>query len=69
MLKGIGMLAELRVPIVSLVENMSFFTDPQGGVHHPFGLSQLESICAKAGLSMDAAFRLPIEQQAAVHSS
>ena len=26
------MLAELRVPIVSLVENMSYFTDPQGGV-------------------------------------
>ena len=31
-LKGIAMLAELRVPIVSLVENMSYFTDPQGGV-------------------------------------
>jgi ATP-binding protein involved in chromosome partitioning len=31
-LKGIAMLSELRVPVVSLVENMSYFTDPQGGV-------------------------------------
>ena len=26
------MFAELRVPILSLVENMSYFTDPHGGV-------------------------------------
>ena len=38
-LKGIAMFAELRVPILSLVENMSYFTDPHGGVLLPLTLS------------------------------
>jgi len=62
-LKGIAMFAELRVPILSLVENMSYFTDPHGGVHHPFGTSQLDAIRERSGLDQSAAFRLPIEQQ------
>ena len=28
--------------VLSLLENMAFFTDPQGGVHHPFGQTQLK---------------------------
>ena len=39
-LKGIAMFDELRVPLLSLLENMAYFTDPHGGVHHPFGTSQ-----------------------------
>ena len=44
------MFRELRVPIAGLIENMAFFTDPTGAVHHPFGQTQLESVRAYAGV-------------------
>jgi Mrp family chromosome partitioning ATPase len=59
--KGIDMFRELAVPIIGLVENMGYFTDGHGEVHHPFGTSQLEAVREYAGVAAHAAFRLPIE--------
>ncbi|MFT3912708.1 MAG: Mrp/NBP35 family ATP-binding protein [Anaeromyxobacteraceae bacterium] len=35
--RAIRMLQESRVPVTGVVENMSSFVTPDGGVHHPFG--------------------------------
>lgn len=59
--KGVDMFRELRVPVCAVVENMAFFTDPSGGVHHPFGTTQLERVRTYAGVGADDAVRLPIE--------
>ena len=59
--KGIDMFANLGVPIAGLIENMAYFTDRHGEQHFPFGKSQLDAVRAYAGVSKDAATRLPIE--------
>ena len=64
--KGIDMFRELGVPIAGLVENMAFFTDPRGDVHHPFGKTQLEGLRAYAGVDEADAVRLPIEEAVSV---
>ena len=60
--KGIDMFKELNVPICGLVENMSYFTDPRGETHHPFGKTQLERVASYAGVGAAEATRLPIEE-------
>jgi len=60
-LKGIDMFNELKVPIVTLIENMAFFRDDAGREHFPFGKSQLDSIRVHAGLHPSDVFRVPIE--------
>ena len=42
--KGIDMFRELNVPLIGLIENMAFFTDPAGGTHYPFGHTQLDGV-------------------------
>jgi hypothetical protein len=59
--KGIDMFAKLNVPIVGMVENMAFFKDGHGEVHHPFGRSQLRAVREYAGVDEADATRLPIE--------
>ena len=60
--KGIDMFKELNVPICGLVENMSYFTDPRGETHHPFGKTQLERVASYAGVGAAETTRLPIEE-------
>ena len=61
--KGIDMFRELGVPIAALVENMAYFTDPRGEVHHPFGRTQLEAVREYARVGSMDALRLPIEPE------
>ena len=51
-----------QVPLLSVLENMAYFKDPRGEVHHPFGKTQLETIRQYSQVPADAAFRLPIEE-------
>ena len=44
-----------------MIENMAYFKDESGGLHHPFGSTQLDSIQRYAGVGDECAFRLPIE--------
>jgi len=67
-LKGVDMLRELGVPMISLVENMAHFTDDTGRTHLPFGGSQLEAVRRHAGLRESDTFRLPIEPQVVAES-
>lgn len=46
---------------MGLVENMAYFTDGHGEVHHPFGTTQLEAVRNYAGVDAASAVRLPIE--------
>ncbi|KAL1524591.1 hypothetical protein AB1Y20_019481 [Prymnesium parvum] len=60
--KGIDMWNELKVPVLAVVENMAYFKDPRGEVHHPFGKTQLEAVREYCRVPSDAAFRLPIDE-------
>ena len=60
--KGIDMFRELGVPIAGLIENMAFFTDGAGLVHHPFGKTQLAQVRKYARVAEADATRLPIEE-------
>ena len=57
--KAVKMANMMNVPIVALVENMSYFVcDKCGEKHYPFGKSNLEEIASKYGIKHIA--RLPI---------
>ena len=58
--KAVRMLTELKVPILGVVENMSYFRCPDNGKEYPiFGPSHADEIAAKAGVAVWA--RLPID--------
>jgi Mrp family chromosome partitioning ATPase len=62
--KAIAMLKELNVPIVGLVENMSYFPCPDCGKRHEiFGPSQFAEVAASVGVPVWA--RLPIRPEVA----
>ena len=54
------------MPIAALVENMAFFEDARGEVHHPFGKTQLDALREYAGVDAADAVRLPIEEAVSV---
>ncbi len=58
--KAVNMLSELKVPILGVVENMSFFRRPDCGKETAiFGPSHVDQIAEKAGVPVWA--RLPID--------
>lgn len=58
--KAVKMAEALKVPVVGLVENMSYFVCPDCGKQHAiFGESHLEEIAAKYGIPHTA--RIPID--------
>ena len=58
--KAVKMAEAMKVPVVALVENMSYFTCPDCGKQHAiFGESHLEAIAEKYGIQHIA--RLPID--------
>lgn len=60
--KAIRMAEALEVPVVGLVENMSYYECPDCGARHEiFGKSEVESIAAKKGI--DAWTRVPMDPQ------
>lgn len=60
--KGVNMLKQLEVPILGVVENMSYFPCPDTGKRHEiFGPGHADEIAAAAGTSVWT--RLPIDPQ------
>jgi Mrp family chromosome partitioning ATPase len=58
--KAVHMLTELKVPILGVVENMSYFRCPDCGHEHAiFGPSHVDRVAEKAGVPVWA--RLPID--------
>jgi len=59
------MLKELKIPILGVVENMSYFPCPETGKeHYVFGPSHVEEIALAAGVPVWA--KLPLDPQIAV---
>ncbi|MBQ9535927.1 MAG: Mrp/NBP35 family ATP-binding protein [Clostridia bacterium] len=62
--KAVNMAALMKVPVLALVENMSYFKCPDcGSVHHIFGESHIDDIAARHGIS--TVCRLPIDPKLA----
>lgn len=62
--KGVRMLQELKVPILGIVENMSYYTCPDTGKPHEiFGASHAAEVAQLAGSQVAA--RLPIRPEIA----
>lgn len=62
--KAVHMARQLNVPVLGVVENMSYFVCPDSGKHHEiFGPSHAEEVAAAAGAPVLA--RLPIDPQLA----
>jgi Mrp family chromosome partitioning ATPase len=65
--KAIRMIQELKIPILGIVENMSYFRCPDTGKEHIiFGPSHVEAIAADYCVELSA--RLPIQPEIAVLS-
>jgi Mrp family chromosome partitioning ATPase len=61
-IKAVSMLKEMKVPILGVIENMSYFRCPESGQEHAiFGPSHAEDIASVAGVPVWA--RLPIDPQ------
>ena len=62
--KAVNMAAMMDVPVLALVENMSYFKCPDcGKEHHIFGESHIEEIAEKHGI--DTVCRIPIDPELA----
>jgi Mrp family chromosome partitioning ATPase len=60
--KGVRMLKELKVPILGIIENMSYYTCPDTGKPHEiFGASHAAEVAELAGAEVSA--RLPIRPE------
>jgi ATP-binding protein involved in chromosome partitioning len=57
--KGVRMFQEVHVPILGLIENMSYFTLPDGTKSYPLGQGGGERLAAEAGVPFLA--QLPID--------
>jgi Mrp family chromosome partitioning ATPase len=65
--KAVRMIQELKIPILGIVENMSFFRCPDTGKEHAiFGPSHAESLASDFCLELSA--RLPIQPEVALLS-
>ena len=63
--KAFHMLRELKIPILGVVENMSYFPCPDTGKeHYVFGPSHVEEIALAAGVPVWA--KLPLDPQIAI---
>ncbi len=62
--KAVKMAEMMDIPVLGVVENMSYFKCPDcGGVHHIFGESHVEEVAAKYGISNIV--KLPIDSRVA----
>ena len=62
--KAVNMAKKMNVPILGLVENMSYFECPDCGSRHEiFGKSHIDEIAKKEGLKVLA--KLPIDPEVA----
>ena len=64
--KAVNMLLGLKIAIIGVVENMSYFRCPDtGNLHYVFGPSHAEDIARLAGAPLSVC--LPIDPQIAIH--
>ena len=62
--KAVNMAAMMNIPVLALVENMSYFKCPDcGSIHHIFGESHMDEIAGKHGIT--TVCRLPIDPRLA----
>ena len=62
--KAIKMADMMNIPVIGLVENMSYFVCPDCGAHHQiFGESHIEEIAGQHGVDVIA--RLPLDKEVA----
>lgn len=62
--KAVNMAGMMNIPVLALVENMSYFKCPNcGSEHHIFGESHVEEIAQKHGI--DLVCRLPLDPELA----
>ena len=62
--KAVHMTEALKIPVVGIVENMSYFTCPNcGEKHYPYGESHIEETAKKLGI--DTVCKLPIRSDLA----
>ena len=62
--KAVRMADMMNIPVLALVENMSYFKCPDcGGIHHIFGESHIDEIAKKHGV--DTVCKLPINHKLA----
>ncbi len=59
--KAIDMANQMKIPILGLIENMSYMNTPKGEVVYPFGKGNLEEYAKKHNLEVLA--KLPIDSQ------
>jgi ATP-binding protein involved in chromosome partitioning len=65
--KAISMFEKVELPILGIVENMSYFIDPtSGNKTEIFGASAVEKFCAETGLKLLA--KLPLTPQVAINA-
>ena len=58
--KAVNMAQMMKVPVLGMVENMSYFRCPDcGGEHHIFGESHVDEIAARLGIALTA--KLPMD--------
>ena len=58
--KAVRMAQMMNVPVLGIVENMSYFRCPDcGGEHHIFGASHVDEIAARSGIALTA--KLPMD--------
>eukprot|EP00752_Nemacystus_decipiens_P004097 g3749.t1 len=58
--KGIDMFAEIKVPVLSVVENMAYFDCSDGERHRPFGPGHARQLVDDCGLASGCVFSLPL---------
>lgn len=64
--KAMNMAKIMNIPVVGIVENMSYFICPNcGATHHIFGESKVEEVAAQ--FSVEAVAKLPIDPTVAEH--
>jgi ATP-binding protein involved in chromosome partitioning len=63
--RAIRMLQDVKAPLLGIVENMSWYTTPDGARHHPFGAGGGAALSERYGVPMLAQFPLTDAQRAA----
>lgn len=62
--KAVNMASLMQIPVLGIVENMSYYVCPDcGKEHHIYGESHIEEIAAKHGIPITA--KLPIDPKLA----
>jgi ATP-binding protein involved in chromosome partitioning len=59
--KACAMFSQMQVPVIGMVENMSYFSTPDGAIHYPFGQGGGEKFARENGMYFLG--RVPIDPE------